>query len=206
MLTGQRGFSLRVPDSWYEFDVRRATRTGDLARLVDARIAVEPRLRPYRAALLKLLREVADRAERRGAVYCAAAPADEPSGGVIATLLVFHTPGADDPKDNTVATIAAQLVAVTPARPGAPWRTVEIVRIPAGEAVRVRAVEPARLDGSGAVDSVTTQTLLPVPHVDDDGSPAGVLNVVLTSPRVGLADPLLDLFDAISDTLQWTSR
>ncbi|WP_345395179.1 hypothetical protein [Nonomuraea salmonea] len=33
------GFTVRVPGSCYAFDVRRAGRTGDLARLVDARAA-----------------------------------------------------------------------------------------------------------------------------------------------------------------------
>ncbi|MBL7487205.1 hypothetical protein I6A60_08705 [Frankia sp. AgB1.9] len=205
LVTGQRGFSLRVPDSWFAFDVRRATRTGDLARLVDARTAAQPRLRPYRSALLKMLREVADRAERRGAVYCAAAPADDPGGGTVATLLVFQTAGADDPTDSTVAAIAGALTARAPTQPGGPWRTVEIVSIPAGDAVRIRAVEPAALDGGTAVDTVTMQTLIPVPTTDHEEWQVGVLNIVLTSPHVGLADPLLDLFEAISDTLQWSA-
>jgi hypothetical protein len=32
----------------------------------------------------------------------------------------------------------------------------------------------------------------------------GVLNVALTSPHIGVADALFDLFDAISDTLSWS--
>jgi hypothetical protein len=200
-------FTLRVPDSWFEFDVWRATRTGDLARLVDARIAKCPGLRPHRATLLTLLREVAERAERRGAVYCATATQDEAgTGGVVATLLVFHTPGDDDPANNTVLAIAGQITAVARSEePATPWRSVEIVTVPAGEAVRVQGVERNLVDGV-PFDSVTMQTLVPVPTESDDSVGAdGVLNVVLTSPHVALADGVLDLFAAISDTLAWSA-
>ena len=118
---------------------------------------------------------------------------------------MFQTVGADDPAGNTVAAIAGALVARVPSRSGGPWRTVEITTTPAGEAVRVRAVEPIALDSGATVDTVTMQTLVPVPATEHEELRAGVLNVVLTSPHVGLADPLLDLFEAISDTLQWST-
>lgn len=224
-------FTLRIPDSWFEFDVWRATRTGDLARLVDARIAKYPRLRPHRATLLTLLREVAERAERQGAVYCATATQDEAgTGDLVATLLVFHTPGADDPAENSVTAIAGEVSAVAPSEPGSPWRTVEIVSIPAGEAVRVQGIERSVIDGI-PFETVTMQTLVPVPAVpgqdlgggdgaagvdrsdsagNADGTAGihgtdGVLNVVLTSPHVAVAEELLDLFGAISDTLAWST-
>ncbi|AEH10405.1 MULTISPECIES: hypothetical protein [Frankiaceae] len=191
-------FTLRVPRSWFEFDVWRATRTGDLARLVDARVAHIPQLRQQRSALLRLLREVAERAERQGAVYCAAA-ADpvEGSGGLVASVMVFHTDGAPNAVDNTVDAIAGHVTAVAPTDRGFPWRTVTIVEIPAGRAVRVRGVERAEPDGV-PIDSVVMQTLVPVP------GDRGVLNVVLSSPHVDIADDLFDLFDAISDTLAWS--
>ncbi|OHV34230.1 hypothetical protein BCD49_24920 [Pseudofrankia sp. EUN1h] len=206
-------FTLRVPESWFEFDVWRATRTGDLARLVDARIARYPRLRPHRATLLTLLREAADRAERQGAVYCATATRDESgTGDLVATLLVFHTPGADDPAENTVTAIAGQVSAVARAQAAEPWRTVELVTVPAGEAVRVQGVERSLVDGI-PFETVTMQTLVPVPAALDGntggtggtGGTNGVLNVVLTSPHLALADDLLDLFSAISDTLTWSA-
>lgn len=191
------GFTLRVPESWLEFDIWRATRTGDLARELDSRIAQAPELAPYRGALVKALRQAAADAEHHGAVYCAAMLDPVADAGMLAaTLMVFQTDGAADPANNAPEVIAGQVTAVAPVEGQAHWRRVEIVEIPAGRAVRVRGVEAAAI-GGGSVDCVVMQTLIPVPQ------DRGVLSTVLTSPQVELAEPLLDLFDAISSTLTW---
>jgi hypothetical protein len=191
-------FQLRVPESWLEFDIWRATRTGDLARLVDARIEQTPQLRRYRGALLKALRQAAEEAERGGALYCAAmSELVEDSGMLAAVAMVFKTAGAPDPADNTAEMIAGQVSAVAQRDGTAEWRRVEVVEIPAGRAVRVYGVEAVDF-GSQTVDCVVMQTLIPFP----DGS--AVLNIALTSPQVELTEPMLDLFDAISSTLSWT--
>ncbi|MFC4013468.1 hypothetical protein ACFOY2_40010 [Nonomuraea purpurea] len=187
------GFTVRVPESWYEFDVWRAARTSDLARLVDARVKAAPELAPHRSVLLKVLRGVADMAARHGAVFGAAMTDHvEDAGTVLATLMVLHTEGRVDPDGNTVESIASGVIAVPP-RPGTPaWRRVEIVDVAAGRAVRVAGVE------AGEIETVGMQTLIPVPGGH------GVLDLVLTSPHVSLAEPMLDLFDAISATLAWS--
>lgn len=193
------GFALRVPESWLEFDVWRATRTGDLARLLDARIAQSPELGPYRGALLKALRQAASEAERHGALFCAtSSDLVEDAGMLAAIVMVFQTDGAPDPAGNTPEAIAGQLSAVSQVDGAAQWQRVEIVEIPAGRAVRVYGVEAANLGGR-SVDCVVMQTLIPVP----DGH--GVLNVVVTTPQVELAEAMLDLFDAISSTLTWST-
>ncbi|MEV4088390.1 hypothetical protein AB0J43_49840 [Nonomuraea fuscirosea] len=185
------GFTVRVPESWYALDVWRAGRTGDLARLVDARVAAEPVLAPHRPVLLKVLREVADVAARNGAVFGAAMTDHvEDVGTVLATLMVLHTQGRAG--GDTVEEIAAGVVAVPPT-PGTPvWRDVGIVELAAGRAVRVTGVEP------GEIDSVVMQTLVPVPGGH------GVLDLVIASPHLSLTEPMLDLFDAISATLAWS--
>jgi hypothetical protein len=192
------GFTLRVPASWYEFDVWRATHTSDLARLVDARIAEAPELVPRRGALLKLLREAAAEAERQGAVFCAAM-VDRlgDAGMLLATVMVFHTAPSPDPTDDSVEVMAGQVSSVAAVEGSSTWRRVEIVETPAGRALRLSGVETADLEERDPVPCVVMQTLLPVP----DGQ--GVLNVVLTSPQVELADSMLELFEAISETLAW---
>lgn len=192
------GFRLRVPASWVEFDIWRATRTGDLSRLLDGRIRQDPALAPSRRALLDALRAVARDAERQGALFCAAMldrVGDQ--GMLVATAMVFQTPGGPDPSDNTVEAIAGQVTSVAGTDDSPHWRRVETLDLPAGRAVRVRGVETVRAGGA-TIDCVVMQTLIPVP----DGP--GVLNVVLTSPQTQLTEPFLDLFDAISSTLAWT--
>jgi hypothetical protein len=193
-------FTLDVPQSWIEFDIWRATRTGDLARLVDRRIKEHPDLAPQRGALLRLLREAAIEAERNDAVYCASMSEVDPEGGALmATVMVFHTRGSFDPRENTVEAIASQVTSRAPV-PGSPhWRLVEVVELPAGRAVQVRGVQ--RVSGSSReADFVTMQTLIPVP------TGYGVLNVALSSPQAPLAEPMLELFAAITSTLAWTSE
>ena len=192
------GFTLRVPQSWWEFDVWRATRTGDLARLVDSRIAADRALAPHRGVLLKLLRDAAAYAERHDARFCAvSADTVDDAGTLLAIAMVFETAGP--PGLTGVDAIAGQITARAPA-PGSPsWRRVEIVDVPAGRAVRVSGVELTDLGAGRSLDTVTMQTLVPVPDGD------GVLNVVLTSPQVQLTEPMLDLFEAVSDTLSFVA-
>lgn len=193
------GFTLRVPDAWYEFDVWRATRTGDLARELDARIGQTAELARYRRPLLKMLREAARSADRQGALFCAVMlePVED-AGRLVASGMVFHTDGAPDPDVNTVETIASQVSAHAATEGSPAWRQVEVVEIPAGRAVRLRGVESAD-PAEPTPESVVMQTLLPVP------GGRGVVDVVLTSPQVHLAEPMLDLFEAISDTFAWTT-
>ena len=193
------GFVLRVPDTWVEFDVWRANHTGDLARLVDARLAETPELKPHRGALLKLLKEVAAHAERSGALYCAAmCDMSEEAGLLAASVMVLQTDGPPDPQDNTVEAIAGQVSSIVPSGPGEPWRQVEIVEIPAGRAVQVKGTEPA-IAGRPDSQVVSMLTLVPVP------GGGGVVTIVAMSPQIELADPMLDLFDAISSTFGWSN-
>src|SRR3954447_6453571 len=100
-------FTLRVPPSWLQFDIWRATRTGELTRIVDDQLTRLPNLRPHRRNILKALRRLAEEAEQAGAVTCAAAV--EGDGTVLATLAAFITEGMPEPALNTVPAIAAQI-------------------------------------------------------------------------------------------------
>lgn len=194
---GVPGFVVRVPPSWFQFDVWRATRTADLARLVNARLEQHPALRPHRGALLRMLREVAEDAQRRGAMLCAvSADRIADAGTLLATLMVFHTAGDPQPGGSTVEAIAAGITAHQNGAGTGTWRRVSIVDLSAGRAVRVCGIEAIR-QGEAELDVVSMHTLWPV----SDGG--GVIDVVLTSPQTRLAAALLDLFDAVSETFSW---
>jgi hypothetical protein len=158
-----------------------------------------PELGRYRRPLLKMLREAARRAERQGALFCAVLldPVED-AGRLVATAMVFQTDGARDQADDSVDVIAAQVSGYAESEGSPAWRQVEVVEVPAGRAVRLRGVEAADPEES-TPDSVVMQTLVPIP------AGRGVVNVVLTSPQVALAEPMLDLFEAISDTFAWTT-
>ncbi|MGQ0777446.1 MAG: hypothetical protein ACT4NY_24060 [Pseudonocardiales bacterium] len=144
------GFGLRVPEAWVEFDVWRATRTGDLARLLDARIAQSPELKPYRGALLKALREAAGQAERNGALFCAAmTDLVEDAGMLAATVMVFQSDPEPDPANDTPEMIAGRVNAVSP--------TKRVGRVaPGGD-----RGDPGRAGstGSGGADSTARQPI-----------------------------------------------
>lgn len=196
-MTAGMGFTLRLPASWYEFDLWRAARTGDLARAVDARIAEHPQLKPHRGDLVRALRGMAETARSQGAVYCASMLELIGSDLVLANLMVLHTDGPAEPGGTTVETIASQVPAVAPSTESPEWRQVEIVETPAGRAVRVQGIDRLTADGGRSAPVVVMHTLVPVPE------DRGVLDLVLTSPQVELAEPMLDLFDAVSGTLAW---
>jgi hypothetical protein len=201
MATGVPGFRIRVPPSWFQFDAWRASRTADLARLVDARITHEPQLGQYRGALLGLLREFAEDAQRRGALLCAVtADPVANAGNLLASLMVFRTEGSADPKQNTVEGIAAGITAHEGGEGNGSWRRVHVIELPAGRAVRVSGVDVVH-EGTAELDAVVMHTLWPVPAPG-----GGVFDVVLTSPQTQLADAMLDLFDAISGTFTWVEN
>lgn len=163
-------FSLRVPPTWVQFDIQRATRTGELTRIVDEHLAKLPNLRPHRRDILKALRRLAEEAESAGAVLCAAA-ADEygEDGRLLATLAAFITEGMPEPALNTVPAIAAQIPATPRPEPDsegaadADWREVRIVEMDAGHAVRVRSLSTLTAAASG---------IMPVPSSASDPSTA----------------------------------
>ena len=190
-------FTVRIPLSWWEFDVWRATRTGDLARHVDARIAEQPRLRKHRGPLLRALRAAAADAERQGALRCAVMGELVDDSALAAVLMAVQTHGSAADSDNTPEAIAGQITS-TPKRSGSPhWRQVTLLDLPAGRSVRLSGIEPVTFGGRTS-DCVVMHTLTAFP----DGE--GLLDVVLTSPQTQLAEPMLDLFDAISETLTWS--
>ena len=65
------GYALSVPGSWFEVDVRPATRAASAAELVSRRITDLPELRERRADIVRLPRHQAVAAWDAGAVFCA---------------------------------------------------------------------------------------------------------------------------------------
>ena len=199
VLTAGSGFTLRVSDGWLELEVRPGHRVAALQDLLDRQVRDVPELRAHRSGLLRLLREQAEQAWASGAAYCASMAEPTPDGPITASVVVLVVPGPlgfldDDPE--RLAALAAPLPPIPDTGDETPWRQTSTVHVDgAGAAVRTAGVQDVELpDGSGAVHMVLMQTLVPLPH-------ARTLVLTCSSPVVALAGELLDLFDAVSDTL-----
>ncbi|NED01852.1 hypothetical protein G3I55_09280, partial [Streptomyces sp. SID6648] len=59
-LTVERGgFRIKVPESWWEFDVRPESRDDSIRRMVDDRVRRYPELAPSRSAYVTFLQKAA---------------------------------------------------------------------------------------------------------------------------------------------------
>lgn len=202
LLPGGLGFSLAVPSAWWELDVAPGTRESSLQALIEQQVRDVPELREHRTALARLLREQAGSAWDAGASYTAVfvEPTDEGPVTASAVVLVVPAPVPTDGRDR-LALVMEPFVATPPAGDDGPWRSVEVLEVPgAGRAARTWGVDDVELpDGAGVLRTVLMQTFVPLPGVDR------VLVLTCSSPVLPLAEDLLDLFDAISGTLEVTS-
>jgi hypothetical protein len=199
-LTSGAGFSLRVPQGWLELEVHPDRRLSALQRQLDQQVRDVPELREHRTTLRRLLREQAEQAWASGAAYCASMVEPTEDGPITASVVVLVVPGplgfADDDPER-LAALAAPLPGVPRTGADDPWREVVEVEVDgAGPAVRASGVEDVELpEAAATLRVVLMQTLVPLPL-------GRTLVLACSSPVLPLAEDLLDLFDAVSDTLQ----
>lgn len=190
--------ALTVPASWVELDLGPG-RAASAAALAADRVRDVPPLRVHEDALAALLREHADSAAESGAVYCAVM-SDAVEGGVLsASVTVSVLPGPADSRPDDPDRLQ-HLLAPLGAQAGAEgtWHDVGLVELDGvGRAARTTGVEDVVVEpGRPPVRVVVMQTLVPVP------GDRSVVVVSCSSPAVDLAEPLLDLFDAVTGTLE----
>lgn len=202
------GYALSVPGSWFEVDVRPATRAASAADLVNRRITDLPELRERRADIVRIIRRQAAAAWDAGAVYCAVMAEPVADGLLPACVTVSFLPGPADASSDAEDRVGP-LMSTFRSRPARrdddPWTKVAAVDLPhAGPAARTYGVEDVEdPDGGGpgggpvrSVRTVTMQTFVPVPDVNR------VAVVSCSSPAVEVAPALLDVFDAITGTFR----
>lgn len=198
--TGGPGFTLTVPSSWFELDLAPATRDAAIATLVEQRVAEVPDLRPHRATIARLLRTQAREAWEAGARFCGALVDPTEDGPITAAVTVSIVTGplgvrAGSPEQ--FAALVAPLTIKQAAHADDTWLEVHACEVRgAGQAARSRGVEDIDLpEDAGVVRVVSMQVLAPIPGT------TSVLLVSCSSPVIELAEPLLDVFDAICGTL-----
>lgn len=217
----REGFSIKVPEGWWEFDIRPDTRDNAVRQMVEERVKAVPELAERREVITAFLRGQAAEAWRAGAAYIGCMAED--FGGsvpVTATMTVAlinarGTNGA--PLSNLPADVIARLRPIGPrkdearlpsgAAPGDDagdtpevWREVTTTDIPGlGPAARTRGIEDVEFRGdSRRMRVVLMQTFIPVPG---DGSKIAL--VAGSSQVLDLADSFFDVFDAITSTFRF---
>ncbi|WP_033344844.1 hypothetical protein [Catenuloplanes japonicus] len=190
------GFSITIPDSWFEVELHPDARNAAIGTLVEERLREVPELREHRGALAKVLRETARRAYDGGARFCGTLVAG--LGGAVMTATVTVTI-VDAPNEDVA--VAQYLTAVPRRGPDSIWRQVESVELPgAGRVPRTRGVDDVTLpDGAGWIRSLVMQTFVAFPGPN----PARVALITGSSPLLALESELFDVFDAITGTFRF---
>ncbi|WP_185012732.1 hypothetical protein [Streptomyces sp. AK010] len=197
-------FSLAVPESWWEFDIRPEGRDTTIRTLVDDRVRETPELAPFRADMNSMLRKMAKDAHDSGALYMGCM-AENFDGIPLSATVTVSVLGAKNKQGVALSTepraIAESLRTITPRREGDAWRTVTTVEIPeVGPAARTYGVEdvPVTEGDTRTLRMVLTQTYVPVPGTTDQ-----VVLISGASPVLDLADAFHDIFDAVTSTFRF---
>ncbi|MGW3550572.1 hypothetical protein ACWDLL_06815 [Streptomyces griseoincarnatus] len=206
-LTVERGgFRIKVPESWWEFDVRPESRDDSIHHMVTERLRAHPELAPHRDTYISFLRKAAADAWKSGALYCGCMAetfgGDTPITGSVTVSLVGGRTSKGDPLPTDPEAVIAQLAVKEARREGDSWRKVTTVDIPGvGPAARTYGIEdvPVPDDELGrTIRAVLMQTFIPVP-----GQEGKVALVAGSSQVLDLAESFFDIFDAITSTFRF---
>jgi hypothetical protein len=207
-LTVERGgFRIKVPESWWEFDVRPESRDDSIRRMVNERVQQRPELAQYRDVYTDFLRKAAADAWKSGALYCGCMAesfgGDTPITGSVTVSLVGGRNERGEPLSNDPSVIAGQLAVKEAKKDGDSWRKVTTVDIPGvGVAARTYGIEDIVVPDDAlnrTIRAVLMQTYIPVP-----GQEGKVALVAGSSQVLDLADSFFDIFDAITSTFRFT--
>ncbi|MGW0596200.1 hypothetical protein ACWD11_03545 [Streptomyces sp. NPDC002776] len=206
-LTIERGgFRIKVPESWWEFDVRPESRDDSIRRMVNERVAGHPELSKYRDVYVEFLRKAAADAWKSGALYCGCMAesfgGDTPITGSVTVSLVGGRSQSGEPLSTDPSVMASQLAVKEAKKEGDSWRKVTTVDIPGvGPAARTYGIEDIAVPDDAlkrTIRAVLMQTFIPVP-----GQEGKVALVAGSSQVLDLADSFFDIFDAITSTFRF---
>lgn len=199
------GVHILVPKSWHEFDMHPEAINQSIREIVAEKVKERPELAEHKGALRKLLRNSAGMARENNVVF-ASSMAEVIDGETMTASLTVSVSKAENEQTGEVAqtgldTLLSTLNPIAPGRrPTDPWRRVSIVDLPDEvTAVRSEGIEEIELpDGRGSHRAVMMQTLVPYP-----GNDPKVAVITASTPQLALAEPMLQLFDAITATFRF---
>lgn len=195
------GFSITIPDSWFEIELHPDARNAAINTLVSERLREVPELYRHRAELARVLRETARQAYSSGARFCGTLVAGLGEAVLTATVTVTIVQAPNE--EGAADTVAAQLTAVPKRGADSTWRQVQSAELPGvGRVPRTWGVDDVTLpDGVGWIRSLIMQTFVPFPGPN----PTQVALVTGSSPLLALESELFDVFDAITGTFRFIS-
>ncbi|MEU6255306.1 hypothetical protein [Streptomyces sp. NPDC047043] len=207
-LTIERGgFRIKVPESWWEFDVRPESRNDSIRRMVTERVQQHPELARYQDTYTSFLQKAAADAWKSGALYCGCMAesfgGDTPITGSVTVSLVGGRTRDGAPLSTDPSSIASGLAPKEAKKEGDSWRKVTTVDIPGvGTVARTYGIEDIAVPDDSlnrTIRAVLMQTFIPVP-----GQEGKVALVAGSSQVLDLADSFFDIFDAITSTFRFT--
>jgi hypothetical protein len=185
------GFTIRLPENWYDLSVVDEADENEIARRVWERCQAagldEQRTGQFTATVRRSVRQ----ARESGAVHAGGTFELYEDGLLVAAIVVAKvTPPANGD------VIAALLAVGDTAAPSGTWYRVGTAQIPGiGTVARVHGVQDVTYDGE-TIRTALMQTVLRLPGSSD------VLVVSASSPNIAEADELFELFAAITETLR----
>jgi hypothetical protein len=194
-VTAQADFRLSLPVSWAELDLNPATRTEAISKIVAERGEAGTQLGLSRGQLTDLLESLAVQAQAKNGVYAAFYSDVMEGAPVSASLVVSVVPasGGAPPEGTDPVDVARVLRQMFPAEVD-----TELRELGAGPAVRVRRRFEAPIGGLEKVGIENLQYVVVLPDL------VRLALLDFSTPTIGLADPFVELFDAIAATLTWT--
>ncbi|MFJ2770614.1 hypothetical protein [Streptomyces sp. NPDC087300] len=192
MTSSAHTFGIGIPENWTEYDLSGDSLAARRAEML--RQAPEPDTRKAVNQAFRNARRIMDGARRRGAVYAAGTTTMYEDGLLMAGLMVFSVqppPG----EDFSTRGLAKHFSATGERRTEGTTRTMTTETLPhVGPVGRIAGIEEAGIADGVSYRLVVTHTFVPVPGGER------ILVITCFSPNIPLAEPLHDLFDAITST------
>jgi len=180
-MTRPSDYRLILPESWFRIDLEPGSREKAVAALAERQFQGVDNAPHLKAEARRKLLATADDAFRSGGIELYVSLQTAAGFPLAAALVVTLTP----PQEPDRALVTPSRLAETLTRDG---RQVTVIRLPAGQAVRVRTEDPP---------ATSLDIHIPVP-----GSGAYLL-LSFSTPLAPLAGALVGMFDAIAATLRW---
>jgi hypothetical protein len=192
------GFRIHVPDSWLALDLDPASSDQWVERVMDERIAEHPEAARHRGHMRRILQSLVDE-QRAAGVFLSAilAAGSRPAEMIGANLSLSWSRLASAPDDiSWLARHFAEEELLDGEFPE--LRTVDLVDLPAGPAVRVRTSVLAPVPETSRRQRVAVnQIVVPVP----DSRWLGV--IVVSTPNLSLAEAFARLADEVAQSLRF---